>query len=714
MSKAEKKKQAGIELLSPVGGKNQLRAAVENGADAVYLGGRLFNARIKADNFDDEDFLWALDYAHLRNVKVYAALNTLIMDQELSTSYKYAKFLYEAGVDAIILQDIGLAQLVRQGMPDLEMHLSTQGTVYNASGAKLAEELGFSRIVLARELNIQEIKKITKDCLAEIEVFVHGALCICYSGQCQMSRFRGGRSGNRGLCAQPCRLRYNGEYCLSPKDLCTIDYLGGLVEAGVKSLKIEGRMKSPEYVAIVTSIYRKYLDRYLSEGHYSVEPQDRWALAQIYNRDGFTQGYLFGNPGAKLITKDLPKHQGVYLGRVKQPYKNNLIDILLESDSELKIGDGIEVHNRSLPGNIVTFIEKKETGVIRIGDIKGKVSPGDKVYKISDKELNKSARNTYEPLPDGSEKNLRKAPVNMTFTARSGERIRVTVSDAATKPEDFNQDPGVIHVDSTEKCEPALHRPIKAEDILRQLKKTGSVPFNIQNVNINIDENISVPLSTINALRRKALSEFSALKIQKSRRKVPAGNDEEVMKRLAETLAEAADEIPLPPNRRNKASYIPIFDFMKLSEEERLKEGSGTNSLMPYIYNISKGRLDEYLEEHFDDIVNACKTTGIAIGNLGWIKEFLRAGIKVYGDYGLNICNHISEQTFTNIGVSDPNWSLELIQGRDAGDIPLMVTEHTIQTKTLVDEAGKEYPVIRTGLGDKSIVLSGKNPIRRF
>lgn len=714
MSKAEKKKKTGIELLSPVGGKNQLRAAVENGADAVYLGGRLFNARIKADNFDDEDLLWALDYAHLRNVKVYAALNTLVMDQELSEAYEYARFLYEAGVDAVILQDIGLSQLVRQGMPDFEMHLSTQGTVYNASGGRLAEELGFSRIVLARELNLLEIEKITKDCSAEIEVFVHGALCICYSGQCQMSRYRGGRSGNRGLCAQPCRLRYNGEHCLSPKDLCTIDYLGELIEAGVKSLKIEGRMKSPEYVAIVTSIYRKYLDRYLAEGHYSIEPQDRWALAQIYNRDGFTQGYLFGDPGTKLITKDLPKHQGVYLGRVKQPYKNNLIDVRLDTGNDLKIGDGIEVHNKSLPGNIVTFIEKKEAGVVRIGDIRGKVSPGDKVYKISDKELNKSARNTYEPLPDGSEKNIRKAPVNMTFTARCGERIRVSVSDAATKPEDLKLDPVVIHLDSTDTCEPALHRPIKPEDVIKQLNKTGSVPFIIQNIDVVTDENISIPLSAINALRRQALSEFSALKIQKSRRKVSPGNDHAAMKRLAGTLLRATNEVPVPVNRSNKVSYIPIFDFMKIPEQERLEKGSGASDLIPYIYNVSKGKLDEYLEEHFDEIVNACKDTGIAIGNLGWIKEFLQAGIKVYGDYGLNIYNHISEQTFKDIGVSDPIWSLELVQAGDEGDIPLMVSEHTIQAKTLVDEAGKEYPVIRTGLGDKCIVLSGANPIRRF
>jgi len=714
MSKAEKKRQTGIELLSPVGGKNQLRAAVENGADAVYLGGRLFNARIKADNFEAEDLLWALDYAHLRNVNVYAALNTLIMDQELSPAYEYAKFLYEAGVDAIILQDMGLAQLIHQGMPDFELHLSTQGTVYNASGARLAEELGFSRVVLARELNIQEIEEITKDCPAEIEVFAHGALCICYSGQCQMSRYRGGRSGNRGLCAQPCRLRYNGEYCLSPKDLCTIDHLGDLIDAGVKSLKIEGRMKSPEYVAIVTSIYRKYLDRYLFEGQYTVEPRDRWALAQIYNRDGFTQGYLFGDPGAKLITKDLPKHQGVYLGRVKQPYKNNLIDVFLDSGSELKLGDGVEVHNSSLPGNIVTFIEKKEAGVLRIGDIRGKVSPGDKVYKISDKDLNKSARNTYEPLPDGSEKNLRKAPVNMTFTARCGESIQVSVSDAAPKRAGSSHHPAVVHVVSMEKCETALRRPIKPEDVLKQLNKTGSVPFALHNININIDENISIPVSAINALRRQALSEFSALKIQKSRRKVSPENDLGVMNRVAETISKEVEEVPTPINSCNKTAYIPIFDFMKIPEEERLKEGSGANGLIPYIYNISKGKLDEYLEEHFDEVANACKATGIAIGNLGWVKEFLKAGIKVHGDYGLNIYNHISEQVFRDIGVSEPIWSLEAVQTGDAGDIPLMVTEHMIQAKKLVDEAGKEYPVIRTGLGDKCIILSGANPIRRF
>ncbi|MBQ1471051.1 MAG: U32 family peptidase, partial [Eubacterium sp.] len=316
-----------IELLAPAGGIQQLIAAVENGADAVYLGGRMFNARMKASNFDDDAMQQAIDYAHLHGVDVHVTLNTLLRDDELPEALEYASFLYQAGVDALIVQDLGLAHLLSQFMPELPLHFSTQGTTYDLRGVEAASRLGFSRVVLARELSMEEIRPICAGTETEIEVFVHGALCVCYSGQCQLSRFFGGRSGNRGVCAQPCRLPYEtktkagqlvntARYPLSPRDQCLIEHLGELIEAGVTSLKIEGRMKSPEYVGTVVAIYRKYLDEYYRHGTYRVGHEDRMALAQIFNRGGFTDGYLQGEDGMALMSGDIPKHQGILIGKV--------------------------------------------------------------------------------------------------------------------------------------------------------------------------------------------------------------------------------------------------------------------------------------------------------------------------------------------------------------------------------------------------------------
>ena len=312
------------ELLSPVGGKAHLIAAVNNGADAVYMGGMAFNARIFADNFSDEELPDAINYAHSHGVKVYMTINTLIADNELSRAFDYCNYIYGLGVDGVIVQDMGLARLLHRYLPDLPLHLSTQGTLFNRGGALAAAKMGFCRVVPARELSLEEIKDLAEYCAGldpkvDVEVFVHGALCMCYSGQCQMSRVLGGgsgRTGNRGTCAQPCRHAYRGDdgeayYALSPKDLCLIEHIPELVMSGAASFKIEGRMKTPEYVAVVTRTYRKYIDLFekLAAEHgpekaaelYRVDESDLLELRQIFNRGDFTEGYLYGNPGEDIL-----------------------------------------------------------------------------------------------------------------------------------------------------------------------------------------------------------------------------------------------------------------------------------------------------------------------------------------------------------------------------------------------------------------------------
>ena len=318
------------ELLAPVGGKPHLIAAVNNGADAVYMGGMAFNARIFAENFSDEELPDAIKYAHAHGVRVYMTLNTLVSDAELSRAFEYCNYIYGLGIDGLIVQDIGLIRLLHKYLPELPLHLSTQGTLYNKEALAAAAKMGVSRVVPARELSIDEINDITEAASnmeppLDVEVFVHGALCMCYSGQCQMSRVLGagsGRTGNRGTCAQPCRQGYTDDkghtyYALSPKDLCLINSIPELVSAGVASFKIEGRIKSPEYVATVTRIYRKYIDRYdrLEREHgaekagklYEVEEQDMMDLRQIFNRGDFTEAYLHGNPGEDLLSGASPK-----------------------------------------------------------------------------------------------------------------------------------------------------------------------------------------------------------------------------------------------------------------------------------------------------------------------------------------------------------------------------------------------------------------------
>ncbi|NMA86925.1 MAG: U32 family peptidase [Tissierellia bacterium] len=310
-----------IELLAPVGSMESLYAAVENGCNAVYLGGKLFSARQYANNFDLDELKVAVEYAHLRNVKVYVTVNILLDNGEIEEALDFIKYLYEIDVDGIIVQDLGLIYLVNKLFPDLEIHGSTQMTVNNLHGALFLEELGLKRVVLAREVSINEVKKIDEKSNIELEAFIHGALCVCYSGQCLMSSILGGRSGNRGSCAQPCRLNYsiinyntgeilsekwNNKYLLSPKDLNTIEYIEDIVDSGIISLKIEGRMKSPEYVATIVKNYRKALDL----GSDKITDRDKEDILQIFNR-GFTKGLMLGDFSRDFISLERPDNRGV-------------------------------------------------------------------------------------------------------------------------------------------------------------------------------------------------------------------------------------------------------------------------------------------------------------------------------------------------------------------------------------------------------------------
>ena len=399
-----------VELLSPAGDFESVKAAVQNGADSIYVGSSSFNARASAKNFDLDELKEVINYAHIRHVKVHLALNTLVKNSEFSDAIFLAEKAYEFGIDAIIVQDLGLATTLINSFPKLPIHASTQMTIHNLEGVKSAERLGFKRVVLARELSLPDIEYICRNSNIEIETFIHGALCISYSGQCLFSSMTGARSANRGKCAQVCRLPYqllkndkiidNG-YLLSPRDLCTLDFIPYLIEAGVSSFKIEGRLKSPEYVATVTRIYRKYIDLYLSSKPYEVDLKDRKDLLQVFNRGNFSYGHLDKEANKDFVFKEKQNNMGIYVGNVAS-YNNSKGYVTLNSNDFLALGDSITFENEPTKYRVseLMFQDKNvpfvcDNELVTVGRMKGNIRPGDKIFKISSKTLSDEAKITF-------------------------------------------------------------------------------------------------------------------------------------------------------------------------------------------------------------------------------------------------------------------------------------------------------------------------------
>lgn len=521
-----------MELLAPAGSFEAFKAAVENGADAVYLGGKSFNARANAANFDLEELRKVVEYAHEREVKVYVTVNILIADEEFPELCQYLYDLYAIGVDALILQDIGVASFIQKVLPEMERHASTQMTINNSWGMSHGERLGFQRVVLAREVSAQEMKEISASTSLDIEVFVHGALCVCYSGQCLMSSYIGGRSGNRGCCAQPCRLTYQlvndegrdllakakvGNYLLSPRDLNFVEEVRHLRDCGVDSLKIEGRMKRPEYVATVVGIYRKALDHIYKEEILSkrvvkeedlnssgISDEDRRDLLQIFNR-GFSQAYFHGHPGAELMSYERPNNRGIPLGKV-----TNILGKKLEIKLEtfLRPGDGIEIWTpKGREGITVDGIwrGKKEVQEGKPGDLvqinfSGKVRPGAQIFKTFDYLLMEKARQSFQ---EGKEH--RKRPLQMKLSGIIGEKLTLEARDGKN----------VAKVQSQGLAQEAVKRPLTYEVAFKQLNRLGNTPFWLDSLELDVEEELMVPVSELNEMRRQVVEELLSLKVKK-------------------------------------------------------------------------------------------------------------------------------------------------------------------------------------------------------
>lgn len=495
-----------IEILAPAGSYEGMKAAMNAGCDAVYIGGSSFGARAYANNLDEDTLLRAIDEAHIRNKRIYLTVNTLVKeDERLKKLDHFLDRFYERGLDAVIVQDLGVLHYVHRNFPDLPIHASTQMTLTMAEGANLLKDYNVTRMVTSRELSFKEIRAIRDNTDIEIETFVHGALCYCYSGQCLMSSMIGGRSGNRGRCAQPCRMSYqfysenkrisndNETYLLSPKDINTVAFIPELIEAGVDSFKIEGRMKRPEYAAVVTSIYRKYVDYYLENGKEKYQDivrsdvfnQDMIDLMDIYNRGGFSGGYGKTYNGKKMMSMTRPNHSGVYVGDVIKVDKGQVkIDLKEGINSQ----DVLEIRDGEDKGYEFTTKDGVDAGRILSANIgKAKLKVGLKVYRTKNNSLLDKISKEY------IDQDVKQA-IHGKLYAKSGERLALTIRNnniSVTAYQDMVQE--------------ATKQPMSKEKLMAPLLKTGESPYYFEELDAVMGDNIFVPVSWLNEIRREAI-----------------------------------------------------------------------------------------------------------------------------------------------------------------------------------------------------------------
>lgn len=736
-----------IELLAPAGSLEALKASVESGADAVYIGGSKFNARAFADNFDEEMLREAVEYAHVRGVKVYVTVNILILQNELAEVLKYIHFLYTIYVDAVIVQDIGLSVMIRNLIPDFEVHCSTQMAIHNTDGARYLAQLGINRVVLARELTLSEINDISKDTGIEAEIFVHGALCVCYSGQCYMSSLIGGRSGNRGKCAQPCRKKYRlydeakaeagkSAFLISTKDLNTYKNLNEIAKSNVASLKIEGRMKRPEYVSVIVKNYKDALDCISSGSVNCVSKQAEYELLIAFNRE-FTKGYVLGDRNQAVVSTKRPDNRGIYIGKLLNQ-KGNIAEVILENNY-LSDGDGIEVVNTNgkAVGCTVSGIKKAGETVKKAfaGDkvrlyIPEKSEPGSIVNKTLDSELFNKAREEYSCT------NRKKIALKGVFTAKLGQNPILEVMD---------KDGNYIKAASEEIVQRAEKLAMLQEKVQEQLVKTGETPYSFEKLEINIDSGCFLSIKAINNLRRKAIEQISNKRIMLHGRNLNIDISQIIRQNLhendkynkkAETkivagvrnlenakaaIKAGADEIYILGDYNYNANQLLIEEAVNLCKEA----GSSLYYALP---QITRNQEVTNIESMLSEAFKRWDSIGLVISNLGHIPLAHRLKpLEIRGNFSLNVTNSISAKHLSSEGLlsicMSPELNLSQIkelaskasletEGLVYGYIPVMVTEYCPGSTAeqcssckkqgykkygIIDEKGKLFRVINLG-----------------
>ncbi len=645
-----------IELLSPAGSKDAFIAAVKSGADAIYMGGKSFNARQFADNFSDEDFEELIRYAHLAGVKVYVTVNTLLKDEEIESAWKYVKKLYEMKADAIIIQDIGLMQVVSKFLPELSLHGSTQMAATDGYGISIIQNYGIKKVVMGREVPLKRIKKIAEETNVQLEAFIHGALCCAYSGQCYISSFFGGRSGNRGRCAQTCRLAFDiiekstGDklnkttlYPLSMKELKVGKKIHDLIDAGVTTFKIEGRMRKPEYVDRVVRFYWNIINR--------IEDHDMENQAEATFNRGFTKGFTFGDFGKNMTARDTPKHRGTELGQVVRINKG-LAEIKLRD--HIEIGDGVSINDGEKGFAVDHILHRSTKQKISYSEARDHVlmnnfhqmRRGDTLYKTTDSRI---SRIVSETIKNGDIANKR--DIQFKIVVEVGKRIQMKADTNGFS----------VTITGNEEVVQAKKTPTTSTEIQQQLSKLGGTVFRLSETDIHIEETAFVSKSTINGMRRDALAQLEKLimgeKPQLTREVdlfLPKKKRGSIAPKKAVYLRDKLD-VSLLNLDGIDLLYVP-YDIMDetLMEFLRQKQVKWILSMR----NASK-RAD------YETVLKIC-------GNLGQVLTGVQADDldalgfarkhklgTIHADFQLNIMNSFSAQVLANEGVSCMTHSVE-------------------------------------------------------
>lgn len=651
------------ELLSPAGNWDCARAAVANGADAIYFGMPRFNARLRADNFTAEDLPELMKFLHAHGVKGYVAFNTLIFTKELPDAETQLRLLEESGVDAVIVQDLGLARMVKALTPNLRLHASTQMTITSPEGLEFAKQLDIDQAVLARELSMRELERF-KDAHVPLEVFVHGALCVAYSGQCLTSESLGRRSANRGECAQACRMPYemlvdgdlrdlgDKRYLLSPQDLAAVDEIPRLIELGIRSFKIEGRLKTPEYVAAVTKVYRSAIDRALAGKPAPATEDDRYALEMTFSR-GLSTGWMHGVNHQELV--------GAYYGKKRGPYVGSVTRIIdadtLELDSlqlAMKPGDGVVFENLNNTndeqgGSIYEMRGSRLS--FRHGHLRMEGIPiGTRVFKTSDPALNRALRQSFE----GEIPIRKQSKLDLVVTGKSGEPLRVRCGD--------------LVVESTMMLQTAMKRPLTPQAFIDQFSRLGGTEFELGIVQFDVVGEVILPVSELNRMRRDLIAECGVRNVESSRPQAtttlesmleaarsPIPNSELRIPQLF-ALCRTRDQIDAALEAGIPRLYLDFEDIRLYADlVKHIKASSDRSEVW-----LATPRIQKSGEAGFFKLIQRAEPHGVLIRNLGAIAFFRDEGIPVTGDFSLNVANPLTADILKKTGLERLTISYDL------------------------------------------------------
>ncbi len=645
------------ELLSPAGNWDCARAAVANGADAIFFGLPKFNARLRADNFSEEDLPELMKFLHEHGVRGFVTMNTLIFTGEMKAAEQQLRLLDASGVDAIIVQDLGLARLARHVAPHLEIHASTQMTITSPEGLEFVDQLyQLDRAVLARELSLKEIGKFNPTECVPLEVFVHGALCVAYSGQCLTSESLGQRSANRGECAQACRMPYTlvidgverdmeeVRYLLSPQDLAAVDLIPDLVQQGVVSYKIEGRLKSPEYVAAITKVYRKAIDAAVAHEESPITRDDRYAMEMTFSR-GLSTGWLEGTDHPRLTHGKFGKKRGVYLGEVTGS-ERGWVEIELASDVPVKAGDGIVFdagENRDqeqgsriweVKGSRLLF-HREQSGL----DWK-RIKAGQKIWKTDDPKLNSALKASW--------KNAKLTPVR--------EAIQVTVSGSAGEPMVLTS--GEVSVSSSELLESAQTRPFTTEFLQKQLGRLGETVWQLGALDNQLEGAVMMAVSAVNRLRRALVDALDGQKSAPAPRISSTGKLEDLLpvvkkddshQRELSALCRSMEQIEAALEVGLNNIYVDFEDIRRGKEAVALvRQSKGAR------IHLATPRIQKSGEAGFFKAVERAEPDGVLIRNLGGVAHFKdRSDLYKTGDFSLNCANPLTARILREEGRLD-------------------------------------------------------------